>query len=174
MPITPDKLDIVIGLLLDIKASLGKPNVSTSSEADKFLERWARVSHEQVQAKYGVAWPGQIVAMPSYDETEAIYRARAGYATNGYATSEAAWNSAPASVGIIANATQDTASSLYETGYGLTDPDVCAYGFYVGIFKPKAEFAAGLGAGVQPRDYAGVTLQGMLAPNFGGGGPGVG
>lgn len=144
-----------------------------TDEAAKFLARWAPVSAAEFEAKYGIAYHNAIPAMPAYDEAEAIFRARAGYATDGRPTrgiSRIAEVALPA-LDIIAHATQETAGSLYETGNGLCDPDVAMYGFYTGLFATKDEFAHALGVGITPRQYAGSTLESLLAPNFGGGAP---
>jgi len=172
MPVTPDKLDTIIALLLDIKSSLGS-TPPASNEATKFLARWAPVTDAEFQAKYGVAAGQSIPAMSAYEESEAIYRARAGYSTQGLPTagrSQIQTLAVPA-IDIIANATQETASTLYECGYGLTDPDVCACGFYYALFASKQQYQQALGSAIQPRAYAGQTLATMLAPNFAGGSP---
>lgn len=175
MPYTPDPIDVLAARLDDVEQRLAKleaappPTGGTTpaDEAELFLKKWAAVDAAEFQAKYGVAHGKPIPAMTAYDEAEAIYRARAFYSTQGFPGRRISTpNVAYDAVTVIAHATQATAGDLYETGYGLTDPDVCAYGFYVGLFDTQHEYQQSLGAGKWPRAYAGATLQSLLAANF--------
>jgi hypothetical protein len=151
------------------------PSPAPENEAAKFLDRWKAVAPAEFAAKYNVAYGQPIPAMAAYDEAEAIYRARAFYTTAGlrggkFSNPQPAWDA----IKVIANATQETATTFYECGRDQAlacYPDTLAYAFLMGIVKNQQEFAAGLGAGTQPRDLAGVSLELLLQPNFGGGKP---
>lgn len=179
MPITPDKLDIILDVVIEIRNKLAAAPVTAPEPVDdevtKFLERWKQVTGAEFQAKYGVPLGQTIPAMVVYDEDEAIYRARAGYATYGKPGRRYTTPSIPiAAVDVIAHATPSTATQFYECGGGKAlqcFPDTLAYGFWVGLLDTQSEYAASLGAGKQPASLAGVSLQSLLAPNFSGGTP---
>lgn len=180
MPITPDKLDVILGVVLEIRDKIaaappvGAPTES-EDEATKFLARWKQVTATEFQSKYGVPLGQPIPAMVVYDEAEAIYRARAGYGTYGKPGRRWTTPDIPvAAVNVIAHATPSTATQFYECGGGKAlqcFPDTLAYGFWVGLLDTQSEYAASLGAGTQPSAYAGVTLEHLLGPNFSGGSP---
>lgn len=168
------QIDTLKNRVSALESKAGTP-APTASDAQKFMEKWGPLPPEDFMARYGVEpLPGHdIPQMTAYAEEEAVFRARYGYTTFGKTTSS--WSASTgrlkdtvrASVTAIAEAT----GGVYENGYLACDNDVAAYLFLCAIVKPQAEFAAGLGAGPQPRDYAGVTLEGLLAPNFTGGKP---
>jgi hypothetical protein len=182
MPATTDPIAAVNARLDSLAVRVAKletaPTPATPPAADSaaaFLARWAPVTPEEFKAKYTVAVGQPIPAMPAYDEAEAIYRARAFYTTAGlhggkYSNPQPAWDA----IKVIANATQETATTFYECGRDQAlacYPDTLAYAFLMGIVKNQMEFSQGLGVGTQPRDLAGVSLELLLQPNFGGGKP---
>lgn len=201
MPATPDPVTVITTLLTEMNGKLDKilsagpapgPGVVTPpapavDETAKFLAKWGPPKASD--------WPAGFPALPANWENspndpkivfpqvkwdgsvqQAITLARFGYSCQGIKRlSGKAYADARAAINVIANATQATASTLYECGYGLTDPDVCAY-FFLGDGGATKEFyQQSFGATQQPRNLAGYTLDQMLeARRTQQGNPGIG
>jgi hypothetical protein len=184
MPVEPDKIDMILGIVKELKAKFlsGAGDVPPTpppaqTEAEKFLARWALVTPEQFKARYGVDYGKPIPAMPYYIEDEVIFRARSLYnpfpgvpgPKFGMPTTDI-W----AAINVVANATAATCSQFYECGLDMAPycyPDTIAYSFYEGLVATQQEYASSFGAAHQPRELAYTTLQEKATPT--GGGPGV-
>jgi hypothetical protein len=184
MPATPDKLDVIIGLLNDVKAAVLQASPAPApaptpppaeDETAKFLAKWADPTEAEFQARYGVSLGQPIPQLLAYDEAEVVFRARACYdprfGTPGKRFSDQA--AVRAAVGVIAYATEQTAGKLYETGFGLTDQDVAAYVFLVGLVETQDEYRRGMqvNVNVTPAGYKGLGLREAAAGSFAGGTP---
>ena len=184
MPTEPDKLDLILGLCKDIKASLAggsgagvPPPPPPTSEAEKFLARWKLVTADEFKAKYGVDYGQPIPALPFYDEAEVIFRARALYnpfpgvpgPRYGMDTTEIV-----AAINVIANATSANCTQFYECGADKAlycYPDCIAYSFYEGLVMTWKELQSSFMSGHQPRELAYTTLEEKATPR--GGSPSV-
>lgn len=179
MPVTPDPVAILTYKVEELEKRVDKLETSTppqqASEEEAFLEKWKAVTPEEFKAKYGIEHGKPIPAMPKFDETEAIYRARAFYSTQGFPGRRITRpNVVYDAITIIAHATFETASSYYECGDGkalVCIPDTLAYGWYTGVFDTQLEYQQSLGAGTQPLVWAGKTIENVTEPNFTGGAP---
>lgn len=166
---TPDPVSKLAARVDSIEArlkALESAPQPASWESD-FKAKWAPVSAADFKARYGVDYGKPIPPMGAYDEAEVVFRARSGYLTQGFKYSDGA-AAAQNSIAVIAGATAETAPNLWETGFGLCDPDVAAWGFCMKMF-PKD------GAGpYQYHEFATAewtALHQVLAANFGGGAP---
>lgn len=153
-----------------VKRLEGAAPDGTGDWGSEFREKWRPLTDAEFFGRYNTTPGGKIPPMAAYDEGEVIYRARAAYATYGLpGPMRTKLAEAYESIKVISLQTAASAKDCWEVGYGTCDPDVAAYGFYMGLFTR---------GGVSPyhyREFASTpewsALRQMLAPNFGGGGP---
>jgi len=184
MPVEPDKIDMILGIVKELKAKFlsGAGDVPPTpppaqTEAEKFLARWALVTPAEFKARYGVDYGKPIPPLSFYNEDEVIFRARALYnpfpgvpgPTYGMPTTDIL-----AAINVIAHATASNCMTFYECGAEMAPycyPDTLAYSFYLGLVMTWQQLQSSMMIGHQPKELAYTTLQEKATPT--GGGPGV-
>lgn len=183
MPAEPDKQDIIIALQKQalandelILAALAKgagtgTGPAAPAEVDpvtEFKARWAVVTPEQFQQRYGVAYGQPIPPLENYDEDEVIFRSRAFYDVwegkpgYGYGFPPEQIADIVHSIDVIAHANKQTANNFYECGKPLATtcyPDTLAYSFFHGLIKTWKQFTEGFMVGPEPYTVSGLTLE---------------
>lgn len=183
MPTEPDKLDLILGIVKELKAKFltdggpVTPPPPAQTEAQKFLARWALVTPAEFKARYGAEYGQPIPKLSYYIEDEVIFRARSLYNPfPGVPGPKYGMDTKPIldAITVIANATAANCMTFYECGADKAPycyPDCLAYSFYEGLVATKEEFASSFGAAHQPRELAYTTLEEKATPT--GGGPSV-